>query len=127
MPTRYVRENRKIFCPADSGKAVRRHTPSNSLVSYRSGAGLQDNADRIFRGRTAAFAVGRTNLFLVEPSTIRVKYNMTKKDAPKERECPDCAGTGFQKVKQPEQPGRRIYPPRCSRCGGKGRIAEDDE
>jgi len=52
---------------------------------------------------------------------------MTKKGAPKERECPDCAGTGFQKVKQPEQPGRQIYPARCSRCGGKGRIAEDDE
>jgi len=26
-------------------------------------------------------------------------------------------------VKQPAEPGRKIYPPRCAECGGKGRIA----
>jgi DnaJ-class molecular chaperone len=41
-----------------------------------------------------------------------------------ERECPACKGTGFQPVKQPKAPGRRIYPPRCGRCDGKGRITE---
>jgi hypothetical protein len=26
--------------------------------------------------------------------------------------CPACDGTGFQRVKQPTQPGRKIYPPK---------------
>jgi DnaJ-class molecular chaperone len=36
--------------------------------------------------------------------------------------CPACEGTGFPKVKQPGQPGRKIYPAACKRCFGKGRI-----
>ena len=36
--------------------------------------------------------------------------------------CSACDGTGFQKVKQPTQPGRKIYPPKCTECCGKGRI-----
>jgi DnaJ-class molecular chaperone len=36
--------------------------------------------------------------------------------------CPAGDGTGFQKVKQPTQPGRKIYPPKCAECLGKGRI-----
>jgi hypothetical protein len=39
-----------------------------------------------------------------------------------ERKCPVCDGTGFPAVKQPADPGRKIYPPRCENCGGKGRI-----
>jgi hypothetical protein len=31
-------------------------------------------------------------------------------------------GTGFPVVGQPTQPGRRIYPPPCKLCSGKGRI-----
>jgi hypothetical protein len=37
--------------------------------------------------------------------------------------CPACDGSGLQKVKQPDQPGRRVYPPACKECAGKGRIA----
>jgi cytochrome c len=33
-------------------------------------------------------------------------------------------GTGFLKIKQPAQPGRKIYPPKCPECLGKGRIKE---
>src|SRR3977135_4143201 len=36
--------------------------------------------------------------------------------------CPACDGTGFQKVKQPVQPDRKIFPPPCRLCRGKGRI-----
>ena len=40
-----------------------------------------------------------------------------------EIKCPACEGTGFQRVKQPAQPGRRIYPATCKECLGKGRLA----
>ncbi len=33
-----------------------------------------------------------------------------------------CDGTGLQKVKQPTQPGRKIFPAKCEECLGKGRI-----
>jgi DnaJ-class molecular chaperone len=36
--------------------------------------------------------------------------------------CPACDGTGFSKVTQPTQPGRKIYPAKCRECLGKGRI-----
>jgi DnaJ-class molecular chaperone len=36
--------------------------------------------------------------------------------------CSACEGTGLLKVKQPVQPGRKIYPPQCSWCRGKGRL-----
>jgi DnaJ-class molecular chaperone len=39
-----------------------------------------------------------------------------------ENKCAACRGTGFAVVKQPAQPGRRIYPPRCAKCHGSGRI-----
>jgi DnaJ-class molecular chaperone len=42
---------------------------------------------------------------------------------PAEQKCPKCNGTGFAMVKQPAQPGRKIYPPRCQACDGKGRVA----
>jgi DnaJ-class molecular chaperone len=47
---------------------------------------------------------------------------MIKKDAPLEVKCEACNGTGFPRVTQPVRPGRRIYPPPCKICGGKGRI-----
>lgn len=46
-----------------------------------------------------------------------------KSEAIAETKCPACDGTGFAKVKQPTQPGRRIYAPRCDACAGKGRVA----
>lgn len=39
-----------------------------------------------------------------------------------EIKCDTCNGTGFQSVMQPVQPGKKIYPPPCKKCGGKGRI-----
>jgi DnaJ-class molecular chaperone len=49
----------------------------------------------------------------------RMRYMLPKVE---ERECPACKGAGFAAVKQPAEPGRRIYPPQCDRCGGKGRV-----
>jgi DnaJ-class molecular chaperone len=36
-----------------------------------------------------------------------------------EVKCPACDGTGFPKVKQPVQPGRKIFPAPCKECAGK--------
>jgi hypothetical protein len=36
--------------------------------------------------------------------------NIKTKEAGTEVECPECGGTGFPKVRQPDQPGRKIYP-----------------
>jgi hypothetical protein len=33
--------------------------------------------------------------------------------------CEACEGTGFPRVKQPSEPGKRIYPP-CKKCGKVG-------
>jgi DnaJ-class molecular chaperone len=46
----------------------------------------------------------------------------TPKETGTEIDCPACDGTGFQKVKQPVRPGRKIYPAPCKECAGKGRI-----
>jgi hypothetical protein len=53
-------------------------------------------------------------------------YSMRKlkaEDKLREVECPACNGTGLPKVKQPIEPGRRIFPAPCSWCLGKGRLA----
>jgi len=42
----------------------------------------------------------------------------------KERACPACNGTGYPVVKQPVQPGRRIYPVKCTSCDGKERSRQ---
>ncbi|WP_210418983.1 hypothetical protein, partial [Bradyrhizobium sp. NAS80.1] len=39
-----------------------------------------------------------------------------------EVKCDACSGTGSEAVTQPDTPGRRIYPPRCKKCHGKGVI-----
>jgi DnaJ-class molecular chaperone len=44
---------------------------------------------------------------------------------PTEFKCPACKGTGFPAVKQPKQPGRKIYPARCERCDGKGWVGRE--
>jgi hypothetical protein len=38
--------------------------------------------------------------------------------------CPACNGTDFVPVITQPAPGRRIYPPRCTKCDGKGRCRE---
>jgi DnaJ-class molecular chaperone len=45
-----------------------------------------------------------------------------KKAALPEVKCQACNGTGFPPAIQPARLGRRIYPPLCKVCGGKGRI-----
>ncbi len=55
-------------------------------------------------------------------STIGRKMKRIKL-ASVEEKCPACNGTGVEPVKQP-RPGRRIYAPRCTECGGKGRITK---
>jgi hypothetical protein len=48
--------------------------------------------------------------------------NLKSDDAPPEVKCSACDGTGFPKVAQPAQPERKIYPPPCKQCLGKGRL-----
>jgi DnaJ-class molecular chaperone len=48
--------------------------------------------------------------------------NVKSKAASAEIECPACDGTGFPAVAQPVKPGRRIFPPACKQCRGKGRV-----
>jgi DnaJ-class molecular chaperone len=47
-----------------------------------------------------------------------------KNAAPVEEKCQACNGTGHQAAKQPSQADRRIYPPPCKECSGKGRITK---
>jgi DnaJ-class molecular chaperone len=42
-----------------------------------------------------------------------------------EERCPACNGTGIQQVVERPVPGRRIYPPKCEVCAGKGRVSKD--
>jgi DnaJ-class molecular chaperone len=44
---------------------------------------------------------------------------------PAEFKCPACKGAGVRAVKQPAQPGRKIYPARCERCDGKGWVGRE--
>jgi DnaJ-class molecular chaperone len=39
--------------------------------------------------------------------------------------CPACNGTGFLLVLRQPAPGKRIYPPRCAKCEGKGKIRSE--
>jgi DnaJ-class molecular chaperone len=39
-----------------------------------------------------------------------------------EIKCAACNGTGFRAVKRVARPGRKIYPPTCTKCKGMGRI-----
>ena len=50
------------------------------------------------------------------------RFNMMPKT--KEHMCVACNGTGFPVVEQPVQPGRKIYPVKCSACDGKGKITD---
>jgi hypothetical protein len=40
-----------------------------------------------------------------------------------EVKCPAYDGMGFATVAQPAKPGRKIFPPPCKQCLGKGRVA----
>jgi DnaJ-class molecular chaperone len=49
---------------------------------------------------------------------------MSKRLAAGEELCSACGGTGVTKVRQAAKPGRRVYPPKCGKCGGRGRIVK---
>jgi DnaJ-class molecular chaperone len=49
--------------------------------------------------------------------------NVKSHAASAEIKCPACDGTGFPTVAQPAKPGRKIFPPPCKQCLGKGRVA----
>ena len=49
---------------------------------------------------------------------------MTKSESV-EIKCDACNGTGSLPASQPE-PGRRIYPGRCAKCRGKGRVLKPE-
>jgi DnaJ-class molecular chaperone len=53
---------------------------------------------------------------------LLLRNDCMKTTLPRETKCEACDGTGYPKVKQPDQPGRRIFPAPCKKCGGKGRI-----
>lgn len=42
-----------------------------------------------------------------------------------EIKCDACDGSGSLPVREPE-PGRKIYPGRCTKCAGKGRIPKPE-
>jgi DnaJ-class molecular chaperone len=42
-----------------------------------------------------------------------------------EEECPACNGKGVLPLVKQAKPGRRIYPPRCTKCDGKGRRMKE--
>lgn len=48
--------------------------------------------------------------------------HLNSKPASTEVKCPACDGKGFPAVAQPTKPGRKIFPPPCKQCLGKGRI-----
>jgi DnaJ-class molecular chaperone len=49
---------------------------------------------------------------------------MSKRLAAGEEVCSACGGTGLAKVRQQAKPGKRVYPPKCAKCGGRGRIVK---
>jgi DnaJ-class molecular chaperone len=63
----------------------------------------------------------RGKIHFLEES-IFMKKPESKKVSP-EVECAACNGTGVPRVKQPVEPGRRIYPAPCKKCAGKGRVS----
>jgi DnaJ-class molecular chaperone len=50
--------------------------------------------------------------------------SMSKRLVAGEELCSACDGTGLAKVRQQAKPGRRVYPPKCTKCGGRGRIVK---
>jgi DnaJ-class molecular chaperone len=61
-------------------------------------------------------------VFLIAKKWILMKKPKSN-EVGTEIECPACDGTGFPKVRQPVQPGRKIFPAPCKQCFGKGRLA----
>ncbi len=56
---------------------------------------------------------------------MRLSYRKRRNNSLEiEISCDACNGTGFPTIRQPVQPGRKIYPAPCKKCGGKGRLTK---
>lgn len=55
---------------------------------------------------------------------LRIRRGMIK-GSRAEIKCDACDGSGSLPVREPV-PGRNIYPGRCTKCGGKGRIPKPE-
>jgi hypothetical protein len=63
-------------------------------------------------------------MFGAIPTMIGEAAVKTVSAKPAEFKCPACNGTGLVAVIQSAKPGRRIYPPSCTKCDGKVRITK---
>lgn len=54
-------------------------------------------------------------------SILRLGQRRTLPPAP-EKKCVAWNGTGVSSSRGASQPGRKIYPARCEKCRGKGRV-----
>ena len=73
--------------------------------------------------RLAAISGVSLGNVMVQTPENRIKKRLAN---PNDKRCPACDGTGVLATIQPEQPDRRIYPPPCGECDGKGRIPKAD-
>jgi len=107
-------------------KAIDKHLKRRTIA-----ASLKTQAWTLFKLRAAralAFACEMDNIGVQISNASNIpKENfmgrLKTKEPVAEVECSACEGTGFPKVKQPVQPGRKIYPPPCNLCRGKGWLA----
>jgi hypothetical protein len=67
-------------------------------------------------------AGSRADKFDLKHPFQKANFMKTLRQQGAEIKCPSCNGSGFAKVQQPSQPDRKIYPPPCKECLGKGRI-----
>jgi hypothetical protein len=99
-----------------------RHRPCrriNSAPCQRLGVLDAEQCTCQARGRHGA------TLLAIRPAAAPEKHQMKKPIAKTtEQKCPACNGTGLTPMVQPVQPTRRVYPPPCKPCGGKGQMKE---
>jgi len=94
-------------------------TPSNARYVSRS-----EDAERqgpINPANEVPFLVTASEL---RDRRIKRRPGIKPRTKPSESKCPACNGTGYPVLTKPMQPGHKIYPAPCRKCGGKGRIKE---
>ena len=93
-----------------------KYKPGDEVMGYKTAAPLNSSLPEMERASVSD--CGRSKIALWSANFMK-----RDKEPVAEIKCPACEGTGFQRVKQPAQPGRRIYPATCKECLGKGRLA----
>ena len=75
-------------------------------------------------GGHGQIAIGRRGppVFIGHPVAHPLTIESDDALADDEIKCKACNGTGVQLIKQPSEPGKRIYAPRCKVCDGKGKL-----